>query len=553
MKTALVILLSIIFTVSLQSQVTIKGTVYGSDSKLIKEGLIAITSEFMGMYEQSFPIKNGKFEITSETKNAKIFLVVNAPYHSPFNIVLPSNEENIIELDMKLQPLQLPDDGVRILTEDDGFDFSKSKPLFKQPDGTYKLEIPSNKATFKYQVMYIHMFQGRPSERTSHGTAGTLSEDMAGDYISTIPVVNGKAVVVFDPSKLLKPSSDFTVTVLTEPLRTKIELDQEFVKMEREFYSKYMSYQENNSSMDGFEYDINKWNNTLFSYRAKNRDKKIQLLCDAYYILSQFMYKSDPNEKGNYDTNVAERFFKDIPYSSNLWTIENNNVFSNALSIVYKDNLEKQFQEVIKFCQEDHELSSKLSVYSSLLSQTKAQKSSIHQDVYASALKDLDGYEYLKNIVFEYNPEKRIVIGKQVPSFSLKSISEEGKEISTDKMKGNYYIIDFWATWCGPCMAEMGNLHSTYEKFKGKKGFTIVSLSFDESPQKVLNHREKAKLNMPWNHGFVKDGFKSKLAELFEVAGIPTVVLVDDKGNIVATSEELRGQNLETTLQKFLD
>ena len=552
MKTFLYFLIVTICNTALLSQVTIKGTVIGADSKPIQNGIVAFTKGENATYNESKPIANGKFEIVFTSKESTIFFLVGAPFHAPINITLPANEEKVIELDVKLQALELPADGVRFISEVGEFDFNKSLPMLKKADGTYSYEVESSAKTLKYQVMYSFDDEGQPSMRTSHGTMGELSEDKAGDFYSTIPVVNGKATIVFDPSKLIKPAEEYYARVTSEPMKTKIELQQAYAKIEREYYGRMLGYMEKNKSQEGFTFDVSKWKNLLFSYKAKNQDPKMQLLFDAYYIKSHSFYESDPKEKANYDNKVAENFFKNVPYSSSVWTTEGE-ILSEVLRLIPNLDLNAKFTEVVKFCKEDVDIETKFRVYSNLMYETKSSKSALHNDVYQKAMSDLKDYPYIKNLEFEFNPNKRIEKGKNVPDFSIASLEDSGQKISNESMKGKYYLIDFWATWCGPCMAEMSNLHQAYEKFKGKKGFTILSLSYDASPDKVIEHRKKGKFPMPWNHGFVENGFESKLGQTFEVAGIPSVVLVDDKGTIIATSSELRGEKLEQTLKKFLE
>jgi len=99
-------------------------------------------------------------------------------------------------------------------------------------------------------------------------------------------------------------------------------------------------------------------------------------------------------------------------------------------------------------------------------------------------------------------------------------------------------------------VAEMENLHRTYERFKGDN-FEIVSLSFDTSPADVKKFRD-TRWKMAWNHGFVEKGFNNPTSREFEVDAIPKPMLVDGNGTIVAMTRELRGENLGKTLEKYL-
>ena len=143
-----------------------------------------------------------------------------------------------------------------------------------------------------------------------------------------------------------------------------------------------------------------------------------------------------------------------------------------------------------------------------------------------------------------------IVVGKAVPAFSFASFEDSKKIITNESMRGRVYLIDFWATWCGPCVGEMENLHKAYEKFKGKN-FEIISLSFDNQTEDVQNFRRK-RWKMPWLHSFIEKGFQSETARQFEVLGIPKPILVDSNGQVIATESDLRGENLEKTLARVL-
>ena len=145
----------------------------------------------------------------------------------------------------------------------------------------------------------------------------------------------------------------------------------------------------------------------------------------------------------------------------------------------------------------------------------------------------------------------KTAIGIAAPAFSIKSLEDPKKIFTNATFAGKYLLLDFWATWCGPCRGEMPQLHAAYGKFKSK-GLQVLSLSFDQKAEDIAPYRADPSHAMPWNHAFVEGGFQSPLAVAYGVRGIPKPVLVGPDGKILATENDLRGDSLGKTLEKFL-
>lgn len=133
-------------------------------------------------------------------------------------------------------------------------------------------------------------------------------------------------------------------------------------------------------------------------------------------------------------------------------------------------------------------------------------------------------------------------VGKPAPQFKVKDL--KGKEISLEKYRGQVVLLDFWATWCGPCIAELPNVQKTYEKYKDKK-FEIIGISLDRSATQLDNFLKKGKL--PWVH-YWDDG--GKVANQYSVTGIPSMFLLDGKGIIRTT--DVRGGKLEKAVDTLV-
>jgi peroxiredoxin len=142
--------------------------------------------------------------------------------------------------------------------------------------------------------------------------------------------------------------------------------------------------------------------------------------------------------------------------------------------------------------------------------------------------------------------ELKLAIGKVFPDFDEKDLAN--KPLSVGNYKGKVVLVDFWATWCGPCVGELPNVLKTYEKYHSK-GFEIVGISLDSDKTKLTSFMETKK--MTWQQYFDGKGWGNKLAGKYGVGSIPATFLLDREGKIIA--KNLRGEALEAEVGKILD
>ena len=138
-----------------------------------------------------------------------------------------------------------------------------------------------------------------------------------------------------------------------------------------------------------------------------------------------------------------------------------------------------------------------------------------------------------------------IALNTQAPNIILEN--PNGDTIQLNDLKGNIVLLDFWASWCGPCRQENPNVVKVYNQYHAK-GFEIFSVSLDQRKDKWVEAIKKD--GLIWkNHGSDLQGWSSAPAQTYQVQAIPATFLLDKKGNVIA--KDLRGDELEAKLKQI--
>ncbi len=486
--------------------------------------------------------RSGDFTLEIAKPGLYLLWVTAVDHHLASVPLLLEQAEERVEFTMTLAPYLYKEafDEVKIIGDWNNFDFGTAETMQKQPDGTFTYDVSIDADTVAYQLLGITV-----GERSINGT---MSErfvyDGGGDYRSVVKTEHGHAHIVFQPQKLYR-AKDVTLPRVAfkdnERLAAAYRVYRLFIDGVEKFQRAAATYHDVHGDLTGFKFDFPAIRSELEQTMHESPYREVRELAAVYLV-----------ELPLYDTKLRP---SDMPYremfellgpASPMWAIAPTYLVSTA-SAVDKEHPETILQQ---FVDQNPDRRVQAAALSTMLGRAAHQKdtSRVHE-LYARLKTEYGDVEEIKYVLQRYDPDRHILAGKPVPPFEVKLMGSD-EVVSNKTLLGKYYLLDFWATWCGPCVAEMGNLHAAYEKFKGSN-FELISFSFDGSPEKVAKFRQK-KWRMPWKHVFVGGGFNSDIAKRFEVFGIPKPILVGPDGTILAVEGDLRGENLEQTLTRFL-
>ncbi|HVO73334.1 MAG TPA: TlpA disulfide reductase family protein [Ignavibacteriaceae bacterium] len=532
-----VILLASVVTLNAQTT-TVKGKlldVFGKPSQYAQVGILEEGVEFGKDFVNCDEKGNYKIKLTKPGVNILLF---SMPSHNFLEVPVDNNRDKEFNIDVTLAPYKYKDnfDAVYIAGNFNNYNIRSPEKMIKKDDGTFVFELETDLKELTYCLCGIEKHGRTVNAPDSYG----YEADFTGDYRSILPVKNNKAVVVFDPLKLLKKDVEYKISFSGSEYDGKIfKIYKDYDSISSDAYSKMREYAEAGKNPVNFKYDGGSWFGDLPEKIETEKDNDIKNCLKMAYLA---FIETNPI---GYDYKKASLFFESVSPDNAAWELFPMAFFSyTKLFPSYKwDELEESFLN------KSASTSLKINILENKLYMAKSGGDEENYKKIRSMIENKFGNnESIKELLNRYPAETKIRVGADVPDFEVVSLDNEKVKFTKQSMLGKIYLIDFWATWCAPCVNEMNFLHKAYEKYKDK-GFEILSLSIDGKKDDVINFR-KYKWKMPWKNSFI--GPSSPLPSTFEAIGVPRPVLISKEGKILAVDMDIRGEKLEETLEKFM-
>ncbi|PKL84499.1 MAG: hypothetical protein CVV22_12825 [Ignavibacteriae bacterium HGW-Ignavibacteriae-1] len=546
MKTILVAIFALFMFVANLHSTVLKGKITGHDGKAI-----SMSHVFRSWNFQQFDIvkadKNGAFEIPL-TEHGTVEFTFCGLNHLPKIVsfeVLDSTKP--IEINVQLQ-YYVYDKDVTELSIIGGFndyDFEKAVAMTNIGDGkfTYKLDNFSSD-TLKYQVLGM---VNRPEARSINGThADYYALDGGGDYYSVLVSPSRNFEITFDTSKLKYVESVAKVTFVDEIYSKQYALSAKLNALEqssRMHFSKAIQTQSMDKVPEPF-LALSKEYLDLIAAQDMIESKDKATIAYMRYLSHLSYYEELPKVTLTPVLDMIKR----TPAESDK--IQN---FGYELFGIAKHQgiAAHEYDYLLAIIEKNPNREFAAELLNTLIGHTiRTTDEETGLKLYKRIIEEFPNVEATKRARQEYDPNRAMQVGRKIPDFKFKSLDNPDQIISPETLKGKYVLIDLWATWCGPCIMEMENLHETYQAFKDK-GFEILSISVDPIASRVVGFRN-GKWKMPWLNVWSEGQFESEAAKIFEVTGIPRFVLINPDSEIIAV-DTIRGEGLKAKLAELLN
>lgn len=551
--------------------VTVRGTLTGAGGQPMPAAHIVVQDGPADTTLVAAADEEGRFSLRVPELGGYVMYLLGVHHQTLGALPLILGEPGAVELNARLAARRpvTPLDSVRVSGTFAAFEQARRLLLMRhRADGSFARRVQPTADSLAYQVWVAAKSPSGTQERSLAGTHADRYAfnrqgpfwDEKSDYAAVLggPRANGdSARIAFDPSALPSPGSEAVIQSSDATIESVARVYRDVEARRRHIGEKVRAIE---SGLDGPPSEAEKQalRDTLDAFVAELRRpvrERIETAEDPLvrnWLMLRIFDELRPPEG---DSLLARRVLEEVPPTSPLWSFEAGSSVgvSNLLSQVARTAGQPRVADAyMKRVYENHP-DRDVQVQALDVALTWARRRDDEDAFgrrYTRLVNEFPESRQASDARMAYAPDRAIQQGQPVPSFEVAALGDSSQTYSAESLAGQPYLLDFWATWCGPCVKELPTLRKAYEKYR-EEGFQILSLSLDRARGDIAPFREKEP--MPWKHTFLENGFRSRVADTFEVVGIPKPILVGPDGTIRATGEDARGEALMNALARMMD
>jgi thiol-disulfide isomerase/thioredoxin len=507
----------------------ITGTVEAPDGSVSSPAHVSVRLHDRQPLQSTAVGSDGRFQMALDTAGVAD-LTVRGLHRAPATVetYLTRGDTTTLQVDLASAALQDTLKEAHVIGPFNDFDPRSGVDLQRQADGTYRATVPASGDSLAYQVAGVRDDDWLPvggTQATRYAYQGRRG------YRSVVPAPGDSVTVSFAPDQLpqRRAASQIAFADTTSPAARY----HRFTASLEQRYDAYLErLQSDRSSADTIE------------WAANHRQVRTKLKQDVPASLQHAYLAAYLEHTPDVDTALARRALETLPADSPLWATGRALPYRTAAAAGALDRYRPFFYDLLA---ENPSQDVKAGLLYQLLRRAKEAGNEDRQRLlYTWLTSEYPDTRRAESARKRYNPDRRIQPGKPVPRFEVAAL-EGSRTFTPDDFEGRYVLIDFWATWCKPCIAEFPTLRKAYRGYD-RDTFTILSVALDPQKETVTTFVEGR--DLPWRHAYSSGNFESPMAEQFEVGALPKPVLVGPDGQIIETRNALRGERLLNVLRR---